>query len=96
MLTVELVVGQVEVGVSLGGGGKEESSFSGQTSAYYPLNDGAWHNITLVMDTHQQVSIVCIFHGTKFHVGRLVSGNYLWVWPLYLTCGVDTGHWTAV
>ena len=61
-LSVELVVGQVVVGVSLGGA---KESFSGRTSSYYPLNDGAWHNVTLVMDVNEQVRGVWAF---KFFV----------------------------
>ena len=75
MLSVELVAGQVVVGVSLGG---ERESFSGRTSAYYPLNNGTWHNVTLVMDVRNQVRATrpCNSTYTKIKVWSDTSAWY--------------------
>ena len=85
MITVELAVGQVVVGVSLGG---DKESFSGRTAAYYPLNDGALHNVTLVMDGHSEVRGAWSLYSKYSHAHTHVNSMCTCIVPCAFTVHV--------
>lgn len=53
-IAVELVIGQLKVGVSLGGG-----AVSLQTQSVWLLNDGQWHDVSILLE-NQVGSSLCI------------------------------------